>query len=72
MTPTSDERSEAPNESWTQCPHCGAQVMTWNMWHGSTLWVHDCDGMVPAPKFKFCPNCGRELEGSGSDADGAR
>ena len=63
MAPTSKE----PKESWSACPHCGARFRTWNCWFGSTLWVWDYNSMEPVMDFRFCPNCGEELERSGSD-----
>lgn len=63
MAPTSKE----PKESWSACPHCGARFRTWNCWFGSTLWVRGCNGMEPVMEFRHCPNCGKELERSGSD-----
>ena len=65
MAQTSDERRIEPKESWMECTNCGAQFMTWSRWYGSTLWVRDGDGMVPVPKFRFCPNCGARITEEG-------
>lgn len=67
MVTTSNERREAPNESWTECPHCGASFRTWDCWYGSAVWVFDGSELEPVPVFRHCPNCGEELERSGSD-----
>lgn len=67
MAPTSDERREEPKESWTECTNYGARFMTWNRWYGSTLWVCGPYSMEPVMGFRFCPNCGKELEEGGSD-----
>lgn len=62
MAPTSEERSKAPNESWTQCPHCGACFRTWDIWYGSAIWEFDGSELVPVLDFRYCPVCGGDLE----------
>lgn len=62
MTPTSDERREAPNESWTECPHCGARFRTWDVWYGSAIWEFDGSELVPVLDFRYCPVCGGKLD----------
>ena len=39
----------------------------WDSWFGSTLWVRDGSNLEPVPVFRYCPNCGEEMERSGSD-----
>lgn len=56
-----------PKESWNRCPRCGSRFMTWNQWRGCTMWVRGYNGMEPALKFMFCPNCGGKLEEGRSD-----
>lgn len=58
---------EEPDGVWADCPHCGARLRIWDKWYGAALWVRDCNGMEPVMEFRHCPNCGEELERSGSD-----
>ena len=69
MAPTSEERREVASESWTQCPHCGSWLRTWDRWFGSTLWVRRDGELEPERDFRHCPNCGEELERSESDGN---
>lgn len=72
MAPTSNERREVPNESWSACPRCGARFRTWDCWYGSAVWVFDGSEFEPVLQFRYCPVCGRELKKEGEqDADGA-
>ncbi len=68
MEPNGGILREFDEDSWAECPHCGARFRMWDSWFGSTLWVRDGSDFEPVPAFRCCPNCGRELEGSGSDA----
>lgn len=55
--------SKRIRETFTACPHCGAMMRTWDEWLGCTLWVPDEDGMEPKERPRYCPACGRRMDG---------